>query len=82
MAITQITPNFVLILITIFQEYAAKLGRQPSLWRVYFKVHGPMMLASFFVKILTDLCSFVGPLALDPIVVYVTSGSQEVGFLS
>ncbi|XP_072037224.1 ATP-binding cassette sub-family C member 9-like isoform X2 [Amphiura filiformis] len=30
------------------------------------------MLGSFFVKILTDLLSYVGPLALDPIVAYVT----------
>ena len=62
------------------QKRAENLGLQPSLWRVYRKVHGVKMLISLSLKITADLLSYVGPLALDPIIQYVTriEDSDEV----
>ncbi|XP_072024990.1 ATP-binding cassette sub-family C member 9-like [Amphiura filiformis] len=62
---------------------AEKTGSQPSLWRVYRHVHGVNMLISYSLKLTADTLSYVGPLALDPIVQYVTRivyGNEEVGY--
>ena len=42
------------------------------LWRTYIKVHGFKMIAALFMKITADLLGFIGPLALAPIIDYVT----------
>ncbi|XP_072028478.1 ATP-binding cassette sub-family C member 9-like [Amphiura filiformis] len=68
---------------------ASKRSRPPSLWRVYFTVHGTGMVESLVMKIMADLFGFVGPLALGPIIVYVTNivdppinGNTTPGFIS
>ncbi|XP_072028464.1 ATP-binding cassette sub-family C member 9-like [Amphiura filiformis] len=55
------------------KERASTNSQLPSLWRVYFTVHGTGMVESLVMKIMADLFGFVGPLALGPIIVYVSN---------
>ncbi|XP_072027036.1 ATP-binding cassette sub-family C member 9-like [Amphiura filiformis] len=47
-------------------------GKDLGLYTVYRRVHGSMHLLTFFIKIVADCLSFVGPVAVGRIVQYVT----------
>ncbi|XP_038050112.1 ATP-binding cassette sub-family C member 9-like isoform X2 [Patiria miniata] len=61
------------------QERAKYKGLKPSLWRVYWAVHGWRLVFALFLKLTGDMCGFVGPLALNGIILWVgkvKDGSQ------
>ncbi|XP_033637853.1 ATP-binding cassette sub-family C member 9-like [Asterias rubens] len=53
---------------------------QPSLWRVYWDVHGWRMVFAMVLKLSGEMCTYVGPMALNGIIIWVgrvREGSQE-----
>ena len=44
---------------------------KPSLWRVYWEVHGGRMVFAMMLKFCGDMCGFVGPMALNGIILWV-----------
>ncbi|XP_022093816.1 ATP-binding cassette sub-family C member 9-like isoform X2 [Acanthaster planci] len=61
------------------QERARFKGHKPSLWRVYWSVHGWRMVFALVLKLSGDMCGYVGPVALNGIILWVgrvKDGSQ------
>ena len=47
-------------------------GKPLAMYTVYRKVHGRMHLLTFFIKVVSDCLSFVGPIAVGGVVQYAT----------
>ncbi|XP_038068619.1 ATP-binding cassette sub-family C member 9-like [Patiria miniata] len=52
-------------------EKARKVGKQASLFKIYWKVYGGRMLLAGVLKLLGESLNFVGPLVLGLVTVYV-----------
>ncbi|XP_038050114.1 ATP-binding cassette sub-family C member 9-like [Patiria miniata] len=59
------------------QERAKSKGLKPSLWRVYWAIHRWRLVFALFLKLTGDMCGFVGPLALNSIILWVERVKDE-----
>ncbi|XP_072021148.1 ATP-binding cassette sub-family C member 9-like [Amphiura filiformis] len=55
------------------KEQKEKVGKQPSLWKVFTKVHGWQIFLSFVLRLIVELLNFVGPFCVGGITLYITN---------
>ena len=63
----------MLSLLHPYQEAATRMGREPSLFRVYRKAYGRRVFGAAILKLVGDLAFFINPLALGGLTAFATS---------
>ena len=64
------------------QDYKTSIGKIPSVWKVFFRVFRAEIFWSGVTRLIYDLMSLVGPLALNGVVAYAITYGDEVSLPS